>query len=192
MTLRIINSTFLVICLLAGMYFSVSGYLAIELNASLQALKDAKTDTTVMKVGDVTYASMIQYNLIKDKNTLQETFPYLKGFPDTFCMIVSALSFGLLGSITLLFRELAFDSKVTIINARVFSIPFLGMLSGLFILGLTYLVPTILVSGEQNVRPEVLIFLSLFAGLFCNQFYEWLHESFDRIFPSNPKEQSNV
>jgi hypothetical protein len=183
--LNFFKSIILIVWLALGLYYGISGYLAIDVNSNLKAVNELRGDTTSVVIEDTKYKSPRQYSLIKDKEQIANTFPYLQGIPDNLCVVLAALSFGVLGSITLLFKELAFDTNVSIANSRIFSIPLLGMLSGLFILGLTYLIPTIFVSGDNAVRPEVLVFLSLFAGLFCGQFYEWLNGSFIRIFPTS-------
>ena len=183
--MKIINVIIIAIWTLSGLYYGVGGYMSIVL---LDQKEKAELGQDVgLKIDDTIYRNMDQYKWFHNKKQLETVFPWLIKVPQSLAIIIAALSFGILGGVTRLIKQIAFDDGVTLENIRAVSIPTLGMLSGIIMLGVTFIIPTVLTSGEQELRPTTLIFLTLFAGLFAKRFYEWLSTCFHIIFPQ-PKQ----
>jgi hypothetical protein len=170
--------------LLLSLYFGVSGYLTVDLLNLIDKAKQVKSEPIIVDETEYEnrYAFLYAYNY---ENTIA-IFPYLKKLPDSLALIITAMAFGALGGVTRILKQMAFEN-ISIDSIKFISIPLVGMLSGIFILGVTYVIPTILVSGDQKIRPETLVFLSLFSGLFSKRFYDWLSTNFNSIFKNKEK-----
>lgn len=94
---------------------------------------------------------------------IEEISPFL-------ALIITSLSFGLLGGIIHLFRKNP-SFLVCISWKDLLLFPVYGMLTGMVVLGISYLLPSVLVTNTGEVRPITLMFLSLFAGIFIDTFY---------------------
>lgn len=169
---------------MVSLYFGISGYLVVDLIALHDKAIESKIDT--VKVGDTAYPNKYYLLYADDKVTIQNKFPYLKDTTESLALIITALAFGAIGGLTRILNQFTFENK-PLDQIKVNSLILLGSLSGIFILGITYVIPTILVSGDQKIRPETLIFLSLFSGLFSEKFYSWLSQNFNTFFKQNEK-----
>lgn len=59
---------------------------------------------------------------------------------------------------------------------------FSSFLTGLVIMGLSYLLPMVLINEGGKIRPFTLMFLSLFGGMYSNAFYEKLSKYVGHMF----------
>lgn len=163
----------------ASLYFGISGYLSVDVKTFKAKADAARIEP--FKVGNTEYNNTYEFLYEQNDDLIQKLFPYLKEIPESLALIITALAFGMLGGLARLIKQTTFDG-LSLLQVKFLSLPVFGMLSGIFVLGITYVIPTILVEGDQKIRSETLIFLSLFAGLLCDKFYEWLNGIFENIF----------
>lgn len=100
----------------------------------------------------------------------------LNGF---MALVITSLSFGLLGSLIFLMRK-NLPSISELPSEQVILFPLYGMLTGLVVLGLSYIIPFFLTTNQTNLRPISLMFLSLISGTFIDVFYEKVLQFFKR------------
>lgn len=168
--------------LLVSLYFGISGYLSVDLKNLKEKAETAKVDSVT--VGDTRYANKYYFLYIYNTENVEKLFPYLEGIPEAFALIITAVAFGALGGVSQIFIQAAFGGAA-LADIRILYLTIVGMLCGIFVLGITYVVPTIFASGDQKVRAETLIFLALFAGVYSEKFFGWLDIRFDSVFKSN-------
>lgn len=178
--INIIYSVVLVIWIAFGAFFGAGGYALIDLEIQKLEAEKNPADSVMRSVGKVTFKNKKLAQIYIQERSLKKMF-LLKDIPELILFLVTASCFGLLGGCVNLIKQMAFEDK-KLIELKIVSIPILGLFCGLLILGISYLVPTLLVSGEIIVRPVSLIFLSLFAGLFSKKFHEWIHSKFSDFF----------
>ncbi|GEM_PF-854307 len=188
MFVKFIRVLIVVFWLIPSLYFGVGGYISIDLMDQKTKYLISPSDSLINVAIAGINMDFKNYEHFKYEVNYQSSknyFPWIDDFSDTFSVLVTALSFGIIGGLTRLLKQICFDEDKSILTVKVLSIPLLGMLSGIIMLGFSYLLPTLIVSGDQSIRPTTLIFLTLFAGLFSRKFYAWLNRSFDKIFPPN-------
>ncbi|MEQ8712333.1 MAG: hypothetical protein RIC80_04915 [Cyclobacteriaceae bacterium] len=182
-----LNGAILTVWFGASLYLGMGGYSTIVLDKMKYTLELSPPDSILISKDGVpkVFGSFREYEYVRVKDEMESIFPFVENLISEIGLLVTSMCFGVIGGVTRILKQITYEEDISIINAQVISIPVLGMLSGIIMLGLTYLIPTILVEGVQNIRPSTLVFLSLFAGLFSKRFYDWLSNSFNKIFPSN-------
>lgn len=108
-------------------------------------------------------------------------FKWISVLPEFLILMISACSFGLLGSASMVIREVVMGKGQLLWKNAVW-IPVLGAVVGVVVLALATLVPTILVESSNGIRPVTLVFMSFFGGLFIRQFYAWAFNRFQLVF----------
>lgn len=173
---------FVLLFLFASLYYGISGYLSVDLKNLKEKAEASKVDSVT--VGDTRYVNKYYFLYTHNTEIVEELFPYLKNVTEPLALIITAVAFGALGGVSRIFIEATFEN-VRLSEVKIFYLPILGMLCGIFVLGITYVIPTILAAGDQKVRPETLIFLALFAGASSKKFFAWLDSAFSSIFKTN-------
>ncbi len=174
-----------VLWLASGLYFGVGGIARANLDETLQMLEKEKEtlkkDTINITYHDLTFTNKYELKYFLEAESLEKTFPWAIRISSFVGLILTAFSFGLLGSLIFLIKEVTFEKK-TIQEVRIWSMPILGMLTGLVVFGLSYLLPTVLIKSDNELRPITLMFLCLFGGMYSQKFYEKISEYFNKIF----------
>lgn len=171
--------------LVSGIYFGVGGLVRANLDENLSSL-DNDREALMAEEIDVTYDGLEftdKYSLQSyiEVNSIEVFFPWAIKISSFISLIITSLAFGLLGAIISLIKSVAFESA-SLETLKIWSIPTLGILTGLVVLGLSYLLPTILVTNGSGLKPITLMFLCLFAGMYSKQFYAKISSNFNKIF----------
>ncbi len=188
----------LVISISASLYFGVQGLLLLKYEEEFTTIKAIGenanfSDTTkIIKYDKHIFPNQAEFELYLKKETL-ERFTLWKsanGYPAYFLLIVTSCSFSLLGASVLMVRNLLAKTPLTLRESVLYSI--LGLMTGIIILGIADIVPTILVEQtgvNGKIRPVTLVFLSFFGGLYIHRFYSWADSRFSVIFKSEENEE---
>lgn len=159
---------------LISLYFGIGGTLKTEIRNQIKESYDFEDNAPVIdSETNLEFANYAELKLFKENQKAEKFFPFLSIIPEFVASILSACFFGMLGGIISLVRDVALRGRKPEDTPYV-SLPLLSFFTGLAVLGLNYTIPTILVSGETQIRPITLLFLSLFAGLFSSQFFKFL------------------
>lgn len=159
----------------------------IKYRDSLIALERGLKTSVITVVVDSfpkSYISVDHYSTSQEIDKTMDFFKFIDMFPSLLLLVITACSFGLLGGTIKIIRDTVFNS-IPISETKYVLVPLLGLLSGLIIFALSYIIPIVLVSGENEVRKTTLMFLSLFAGIMVDKFYFWLETLFNKLFKSN-------
>lgn len=159
--------------------FGVVGFIAED-------LKEQISDARVLPEDKVRYHGQIYRNeemasALLEFKTLKETFgTWVVDWPELGKLFITSLIFGALGGVTktvlLMIKK---DLLLSDINLLLY--PFFGMLIGLLVLGLSYLVPIMLTRGFTEIRRTSLIFFCLFSGLFSEEFITGVKNQFVKV-----------
>lgn len=172
------------IFLFSGLYFGIGGLSRLKLDETVEELDRNKEtllkDTFNIKLNEITIKNKYDYLYELEANDLENFFPWAIQFSSFSALIITALSFGLLGALIAILKQIAFENLV-IEEVKIWSLPLLGLLTGLVIYGLSYILPTALVKNGTELRPITLMFLCLLSGIYSNTFYLRLTKLFDKI-----------
>ena len=183
--MKIIAFLILTVWLLAGLYFGMGGISRIsvdEVTESIDKQKDAlKKDTTDLVLNGITIQNKYQLKYVLEYSNLENFFPWAIQLTTFSSFLVTSMSFGLLGAIINILIQIV-TSNLKVEESNYISKPLLGLLTGIVVLGLSYLLPTLIVKGDAQIKPLSLMFLCLFCGIYSAKFYEKMSDSFDKLF----------
>lgn len=171
--------TVLILWLLAGLYFGTGGITKIE-NNNLVKQTISASDTGIV---------VFQGQKFKDKEALvrhlegqqiSAIYPWIDNLPSYVSYLITACSFGLLGAIVRIFMQLTFQNK-SLSECKVYTLPVLGLLTGLVMLGVFLIFPIFFITSDSSIRPGGLMFLCLFAGIYLDAFYKKVSKLFDTV-----------
>jgi hypothetical protein len=168
----------LVIWLLVGLYFGSGGIAKIE-NYNLIKSTIGETDTTKVVYEGMTFANKAALLRTIEETQMETIFPWINSLPSYVSYVITACSFGLLGTIISLFIQLAIYKKM-LSDLPVYTLPVLGLLTGFVMLGITFIFPALLFNSEKDIKASGLMFICLFGGLFTEKLYERLSFIFNK------------
>lgn len=169
---------------LSGLYFGIGGLVRANLDETLSDLDKNKEKLIKEKIS-ITYDGVELENIYElqtflEINSIENLFPWAIRLSSFMSLLITSFAFGLIGSIIGLIKEIAFQEKL-VEELKIWSMPILGMLTGLVVLGLSYLFPAILTKDASGLQPITLMFFSLFAGMFTKNFYAKLSDNFNKM-----------
>ncbi|MGZ3750094.1 MAG: hypothetical protein ACXVB0_09810 [Mucilaginibacter sp.] len=175
----------LTIWLFVSLYFGVGGIISINLNEVAKQKEQAnQTDNVSVEYNGITFknkAELSKYLNIQIDEKISKVFFWVDDLTDFGALIVTACFFGMLGGVINVINDISINNKNPD-DLHYFSLPITGFLSGIVILGLTYLIPTLLVQKSDNIRSISLMFLCLFGGIKSKELYSKIDSYFNKIF----------
>jgi len=137
-----------------------------------------------MRSGVIVYKNKLEMQkgeIAKEKEKFLKFYPWVEKLPDLIVLLLTCCSFSLVGSSILVVRDLALKHENVITRSHTIVI-ISGFFIGLIILGLSYLLPVVLINEGGKIRPITLMFLSLFGGMYSNKLYEKLSHYVNKMF----------
>ncbi|ALI98923.1 hypothetical protein [Rufibacter tibetensis] len=181
------NSSYYIVFLwfVIGLYFGIGGLAQINLESTLQSLQRDKDKLMKEKVNaeyrGIYIDNKYELKYYLEVKSVRKIFPWTYDIPRFIGLIITAFSFGLLGALIGLIKDIAILNK-PLNGLKYWSIPILGILTGLIVLGLSYTIPTVLTTNEANIRSTSLVFLCLFGGIYTEIFFDKLMRYMDKFF----------
>jgi len=172
--------------LISAIYFGAGGLTSIENKEhfkNIQQINPAE-DTTMVEYKGIVFADKEALYEALEGEQMRSIFPWIYRLPSYLTYMVTAGAFGLLGTIVRIFILLSLQNK-RIDECNVYTLPVLGMLTGLVMLGVSLIFPAIILTSETEIRPGGLMFICLFSGIYIDSFYEKLSNIFSNIFNSS-------
>lgn len=162
--------------------FGVVGFIAEDLKEQIEHARTLKEDKVIYH--GQTYRNEEMASALLEFKTLKETFGnWVVDWPELGKLFITSLIFGALGGVTKT-ALLIIKKELLLSDINLLLYPFFGMLIGLLVLGLSYLVPIMLTSGFTEIRRTSLIFFCLFAGLFSEEFITGVKNQFVKVISS--------
>lgn len=169
----------LTIWLSSSVYLGTGGFNFIQLRYEENIAKNS-SDTVAVIFHNISFKNIKVLNLYHERNDLLKIFPIVTSLTTSLLELITIFSFGIIGSVTYLIKQIVInDSKVQ--ELKYISQPLLGMLTGLVIIGISYLIPSSLTTNEIEIKPTSLMFLSLFSGFFSISFYEYMAKFYSKL-----------
>lgn len=166
-----------------GAYFGSAGYTKLKID-ELNNLGKSSGQGKSVSLGSITFQNPYFMEAYQEETKAVKYFPeFFLSMPNILVFLITACSFGILGAQTFLVKRVAIDSEL-LINLKVVSVPLLGALTGIIVLGLATTVPVLLISGEAELKPITLIFLCFFGGFYNTKFFDWLNDTIGNLFSS--------
>lgn len=141
---------------------------------------DAAKAKTPAVFDDMTFKSDADALKAKELKKAETFCGWIFKLPDPSATFITALCFGYLGGVLGVFKRTQMENLPLDLNST--WRPMFSMLSGILVLGLTYILPTVLSSGQAEPRPMTLMFLCLFAGVYNTEFYAWVQSKITTVF----------
>ena len=162
--------------------FGIQGVVLLNLQEKHNTAKENSVAIEI-EVDGILFTNKADLIIYNDLKNLTEFFIFRKllDYPPFLLLIITSCSFGLLGTCFYLIKQVSVQ-KVPIEELSIMLTPLMGIMAGVIILGIAEIVPTILVSESDSIRPITLVFMSFFAGLFIDKFLEWTEQKFSIIF----------
>lgn len=181
--MNILSLTVIILWLLAALYFGTGGITKIE-NDNLLKKAFNQSDSIPTLYKGVAFRNKEALISFLEKDQVKKIYPWTDKIPSFLSYIITACSFSLLGCIIWIFVDVVLYKK-RIDQVDYIHAPFLGLLTGLVVLGITYVIPTFFVSEDNDIKPTTLMFLSLFCGMYTDKFYSTLSNAFRHVIKTN-------
>ncbi|MDI3320421.1 hypothetical protein [Pinibacter soli] len=162
-----------------ALYFGSGGITRMENNNLIKKTIDEK-DTAKVEYNGILFKNRVSMQSILEGEKTQKLFPWAEDVPSYLSYIITACSFGMIGALIAIILQIA-SKKARIEDTPYWSLPVLGALTGLVVLGLSLLIPNLFFSGELDVKPGALMFICLFSGIYSDKFYENLYLIFSGL-----------
>ena len=166
----------------ASLYVGLSGWAKINFDQSLtqKDVVDSKTSESV-DYDNINFKNLAALRREREVERIRSFSPWIESLPEPLSFVLASLSFGCLGGVLAAFRKILVQRGA--IDLSLLGLAFLSSFNGLLVLGISYVVPAALTANKVEIRPLTLLFLSLFAGLFSDYFFEWADKRVRALFP---------
>lgn len=179
--MKVVTFLLTITWLVVGLYLGVAGW---EGSKALEK-------TSVQKRTDGTTAQSFEFEGLnfKDEESLirflkqRESirfFPWIFSMPQSITPLIAAIAFGIVGGSARLLKRLSIDGDQLTLPT-VFADPLFGGIVGLTIFFMSLLLPLLFTSGRTPVRPETLVAVSLFGGIFSEQAFAWIQKQIKKF-----------
>jgi len=174
--------SFALLCItLAALYCAAAGWINAELNAALKENKTTKVIQPVIAHG-IQFVNEDALKRYDQAATARGWFPWMVDLPQPLALFITTISFGLVGGV----MRVVFDAlhNNVALAGHTFARVFLSGLTGLLVLGISFVIPAALTFSEATVRPVALLFLCLIGGIFYDHLIGWVKTRLEKIFES--------
>jgi hypothetical protein len=181
---KLLPISVILIWLCTGFYLSIGAMTRVDHNENLKNIEfnrvELQKDTINRNIGEIDIITRYDRAKFMEIKKQPKLYKWLFKLPNLVGALILACSFGLIGGLVDLVLQVK-NNSTAVEDLKYFSTPLLGCFSGIAVLGLSYLIPSLLVSDNQTLKPESLIFLSLFGGIFSKDLFEKVQLNFKKL-----------
>lgn len=187
---KVAAAVVLTIWVLCGFYFGAAGLMRADFDIQLERLNeeragaDAEELSQKIQIDDATYSNLIEAKQALLEEPIQRYFPWLLDLPHLVGLLFAGCGFGALGGVTRVLARLSLKKEELSLMAAAVD-PLFGALMGILALGVSYVLPSALVTGETVLNPTSLLFFCLFSGVFADEFYTGIKSRFGARMSKN-------
>jgi hypothetical protein len=175
--------------ILMGLYFGIAGWQGSKALEKTSVEKSAVGSKQSYEFEGLNFADENSLREFLRERSSNRWFPWIFSIPQDTTPLIAAMAFGLLGGAARLLKQLSLDSEEVAV-IKLFSDPLFGSIIGLMVFFLSLLLPALLTSGRNPVRPEAIVGFSLFGGVFSEHAYEWIQKQVVKsLFSDNRRTQ---
>jgi hypothetical protein len=176
-----IKSIIIAILLLGALYFGSGGFIILENEQQYE--KAITSQEKIVALGKAKFYNKEVMVCAEQQDLISIIYPYYNILPDALNFIITAICFGIIGSVGKVIND-SIKNEITLYRkTNLLLIPCQGGIIGLIILGISYTIPVILTGENVTLKPITVVFLSLFGGIFYENFYQWFLKNLnDTVF----------
>jgi hypothetical protein len=182
------KNTIITLIFFGALYFGTGGLIILENEQKYE--KAIALQQKVAKFNKAKYFSLnkTKFNdkevmkCAEQQNLISTIYPYYDVLPDALNFIITAICFGIIGSIGKVINDTIQNQAILYKKTNLLLIPCQGGIIGLIILGISYTIPIILTTENVTLKPITVVFLSLFGGIFYEKFYQWFLKNLNDVF----------
>jgi len=144
-------------------------------------------DTVAVNLGGLTAPNILEMKklvTVQQYERFMRFYPWMGDLPDLIILLLTCCAFSLIGSHILVLRTISSAKTISEFPGHPVMI-LSGFLIGLVVMGLSVLLPRVLVSEGGTIQPSTLLFLSLFGGIFSDKLYSKLAKYVDKLFKNS-------
>lgn len=172
----------LLVWLLVGLYAGIAGWTDISLNDLIRKAAEVQCEDLSFEYNGETFCTEADISVEKRSDQITNLgLQWVSHLPDPLPMLMTAFSFGALGSIVRIFRNTIGAQGFSNFYTLTLS-PALGGLTALMLLGLSFLLPSAFANEKISFTSSLVPFLSLFAGAFSDHIQRWFQIIMEKIF----------
>lgn len=183
-TSKVIPAFIIIVWLLTGLYFGIGGLLRLNMDKTIKELDTKRESLEKQKIdyqiNGNDFKNNYEFLVYLEIQSVNRHFPWASEISDFIAILITSFAFGLNGALIALFKQLAHENK-NLNEIKIWSTPTLGILTGLVVLGLAYIIPELLTKSSDGIQPITLMFLCLFAGMHSDKFYAKINTNFNKI-----------
>jgi hypothetical protein len=172
--------SFAILCItVIALYCATAGWINAELHAALKENKATAVSQPVIYHG-IQFVNEDALKRYEQAAAAKEWFPWMVNLPQPLALFLTTISFGVVGGVI----RVVFDSLHTKVglDGSSFGRIFLAGLTGILVLGISYVIPAALTFSEVTLRPVALLFLCLIGGIFYDHLIAWVKTQLGKIF----------
>lgn len=161
-----IKTVTLTLVLFLALYFGTGGFLILQNDQTYEDLKATKV--TESNKQDIVVGMQ---NIVDEQTAIEAIYPYILALPTVLSFLITSICFGIIGSIAKIVNDTIQSKKKITATVNLLLIPIQGGLIGIIILGISYALPVLLTNENISLKPISIVFLSLFGGVYYQNFY---------------------
>jgi hypothetical protein len=189
--MKVVTYIITVVWIMIGLYFGIAGWVGSKALQKTSVEKPAPgAGAQSVEFEGINFKSEESLRQFLRERTSSRWFPWIFSIPQDTTPLIASMAFGLLGGAARLLKRLSLDSE-DIPPAKLFADPLFGAILGLAIFFLSLLLPALFTSGRNPVRPEAIVAISLFGGIFSEHAYEWIEKQVKRFIFSPRTRRKN-
>jgi hypothetical protein len=176
-----IKDTILGLILLIALYLGTGGFIILQNEQLYEKSFTLEAKEVIESGSGIKFANKERMEAALQQALIQKIYPYAKSIPSALSFVLTAISFGIIGSIGKIINDVIIKKQILNEVGNLLLIPLQGGIIGLIILGVSYAIPVLLTSDAESLKPITVVFLSLFGGIFYLQFYKWFSKAIDKV-----------
>jgi hypothetical protein len=191
--MRIVQFLFVTILLVIGSYGASCGFIASKALEKTNRPVDKKSTPN-----QTTPTPGIDYDGLnfRDEESLDQYLreqswnrwcAWVFSLPREILPLFAAMAFGFCGGAIRSLFQLMRPPRQDLTSIAIIAAPLFGAAIGFLLFMMALLLPKMIVSGNQPIKPETLTLaaLSLFGGVFSDESYNWINSQIAKFFPKN-------
>lgn len=167
----------------------LSGYLATATFMHSKALEDVSISSDNDGSYDykgVNFRDTKELQRFIKQEKLEDFFPWISSMPIELVPMILSVSTAAFGGVAAVLSTIVRLKKAPWATPYVGQ-PLFGAAVGLMLFLLSFLIPSVLTTGDSPPRAESIAAISFFGGLFSNQTFQWIENQVGSFLAKNKK-----
>lgn len=159
-------------------YVGVGTYLAVK---AIETIDVTISSSGAAEYEKIPFRDAGEVMRFRRQEKLGQSFPWAASMPVELLQFAMATAFGLLGGVAAVLKRIVMDKR-PIGTTPFIGRPLFGMVVGLMLFALSYVIPSILTTGRSPLRAEAVLGFALLGGLFAEDTYLFVQKKTNQFF----------